>query len=110
MTQTLDNIIKGLDLAKAKGCPVERIWINEATDAELTRWNGDQAIFDFRGHPLSVIRDAKAWEIRLECGWTDRNGVERRSISPTDAENEYTKPPAIDTAPMEAHPLWASFG
>ncbi|WP_375292104.1 hypothetical protein [Sphingomonas melonis] len=65
MSQILDSIIKGLDLAKAKGCPVDSIWINETTDGELTRWNGDQAIYDFRGHHLSVVRMDELYQIKL---------------------------------------------
>ena len=108
-----NEIVQGLALAKAKGCPVESIWLTPDARDALAELNGPAAITKIQGHHVSIIRNASyPWSFNLECGWTNDKGQECYVIIPSDIqENVFPKATsAIDTAPMEAHPLWASFG
>ena len=110
MSQLLDSIHKGLALACAKGCPVESIWVSPQTHDDLSTVNARAPYKVLDGYHVSIVRMTEPYQIKLECGWTDRHGKERTDITALDVVVEFQAPPAIDTASMEEHPLWASFG
>lgn len=100
-----DRITEGLTLAKAKGCPIDAIWLHPTLNETINA--STKAAW---GAHVSVMRMQHPFEIKLECGWTDRKGNERTSITLQDVlYEEPPPPPPIDTRTMERSPIWGAF-
>lgn len=98
------ELLAGLALAKAKGCPVNSIWVTpEIHDLMLRHEKVMPAI---RYEQVSIAKGSPyPWLINTECGWTDDQGNERRVIIPDDVRD----PPIDWSQPIEWNdgtPAW----